>query len=280
MIRYVIDPSQPLRIKQVESTPTVYLDHWALRHISTTDELCNRFAQSLLSSNGTLMLSWLNLVEFAKVTDRHQTDAAERLIEAVLPNVFFMEINPFTVIEREDRLLAGGTPIPPHADTGFLKAFAALKPSSLKPFTAHELLSTPGEADMSSLLDSLADTIAKQTAALRTEVDSDENFRSAIRRLPSGPILQQGTRYVLRELARTFFIDRSLKVSRNHAIDLLHSVVPVAYCDLVLLDKHWEEQIERMRTRFADAKLSVPVARAFSRRKNGLDRFLLALKPQ
>ena len=278
MIRYLIAEDAELRVEQVESNPTIYLDHWAFRHISTTDEHRIRFVEGLKARGGTLMLSWLNLAEFTKVTDLDQAKAAEALVEAVLPNVFFMEINPFMVIEQENVLMVGGKPRPPHADTGFLRAFSALKPKSLSPFTAHDLFVAPHESALSGRLDDLADTIAERTEALRIEIDNDSAFRSLVSRLPSGPRLQQGTLYILRELARTFLIDRSLKVSRNNAIDLLHSVVPVAYCDLVLLDKHWQEQVDRMRTRLKNAKLNIPVARVFSRKNDGLNRFLAELE--
>jgi len=88
------------------------------------------------------MLSWLNLAEFTKLTNRKQAERAENLVNEILPNVFFIEINPFTVIERENELLNGGIPIPPHADTDFLRAFATLKPNkpnSVFQFTAHDL---------------------------------------------------------------------------------------------------------------------------------------------
>lgn len=278
MIRYLIGDDQTLRLEQFDVSPSVYLDHWALRHISANENLRTRFTKSLLACDGTLVLSWLNLLEFTKVTDREQVELAEKLVEDILPNVFFMEINPFTVIDREDKLIAGGEPIPPHADIGFLKAFSAFKSTNCNPFTARGMFVAPHESTLSGRFDSLADTIISRTEALRAEMDTDSDFRSLIRRLPSGQKLQHGTRNVLRELARTFLIDRGLRLSRNNAVDLLHSVVPVAYCDLVLLDKHWEEQVDRMRTRLTEANLNIPIAKIFSRKANGINLFLEALE--
>lgn len=91
-------------------------------------------------------------------------------------------------------------------------------------------------------------------------------------------IEQHGTRYILRELVRPMLLDQAAKVTRNHAIDLLHSVVPVAYCEMVLLDKHWQTQVERMRARFVKATMSFPVAQVFSRKTNGIDQFLSLLE--
>ena len=278
VLKYLLDKNGQLRVEQWTLPPAVYLDHWALRDISEDTSLRARFTRALLSKQGTLMLSWLNLVEFTKVTDISQGRAAEEFLEKLLPNVFFFEVNPFTVIESEDRLLAGAEPFPPHADTAFLRAFIALKPRSPRPFTAKNLFTIAQESGLSARFEALADTVVERAEALRSVFLADRAFEARVKRLPAGPAIQHGTRYVLRELVRPMLLDQAAKVTRNHAIDLIHSVVPVAYCEMVLLDKHWQVQVERMRVRFVDADMSFPVAQVFSRRSNGLNRFLSLLE--
>ena len=102
-------------------------------------------------------------------------------------------------------------------------------------------------------LNNLADAVVGRVEALRDELDTNPEFRSAVRRSPSGPQIQRGTRFIWRELVRALLVDNRTKITRNHAIDLLHAVVPVAYCDLVLLDKHWETQVDRVRSRLKAA---------------------------
>jgi hypothetical protein len=278
VLKYLLDRNGQLRVEQWTVPPAVYFDHWALRDISEDTSLRTRFTRALLSRNGTLMLSWLNLIEFTKVTDLSQGRVAEELLEELLPNVFFFEVNPFTVIEAEDRLLAGAEPFPPHADTGFLRAFIALKPQSPRPFTAKTLFTIAQESGLSTRFQALADTVVERVEALRSVFLTDRGFEARVKRLPAGPAIQHGTRYVLRELVRPMLLDQAGKFSRNHAIDLIHSVVPVAYCEMVLLDKHWQAQVEKMRIRFAEADMSFPVAQVFSRRSNGLDQFLSLLE--
>ena len=89
---------------------------------------------------------------------------------------------------------------------------------------------------------------------------------------------QSTDRFILRELVRTLLIDKGTKMTKNHAIDLLHAVVPLAYCDLVLLDKHWETQVERVRSRFHNAGMSLPMGNIFSAKANGIVRFLCELE--
>ena len=110
--------------------------------------------------------------------------------------------------------------------------------------------------------------------ALREQYAADPEFQSAIKRLPSGPPIQRGTRFILREFVRALIVDKGTKVTRNQVIDLFHAIVPISYCDYVLLDKYWEAQLDRVRSRFSNAVMAVPTARVFSGKGDGVDRFL------
>ena len=58
-------------------SPLVYLDHWALRRFSEDSDLGARLTGILRDRGGTLALSWLNLGEYAAVSDPKQRRAAE-----------------------------------------------------------------------------------------------------------------------------------------------------------------------------------------------------------
>jgi hypothetical protein len=278
MIKFTINKKDELEVGQWDVSPTVYLDHWALRKFSEDQTLLTRLTAALQSRNGTLALSLLNLAEFTKVTVEEQARQAENLVEAILPRVFFLEFEPFAVISREDKLLAGGAPTAPHAALDLLRVFSQLKPTSLNPFTARDLFTAVHNSRLAERLDSLADTVVDRVKTLRDTLDTDEAFQSIIRRPPSGPQIQRGTRFVLRELVRSLLVDKRTKITRNNAIDLLHAVVPVAYCDLVLLDKHWETQVDRAHSRLNVAGITVPIGRVFSGKANGINRFLCELE--
>jgi hypothetical protein len=260
----------PIVIQQ-DLPPTVYLDHWALRKFSQDSTLAQRFAGTLEGGGGTLALFWLNLAEFSKVTDHDQGKMAEELYAANLPRIFLLDSDPFSVIQREDEILTGladGVPVVPHADAGFLGAFEQLKSDTPTDFTVRELFRTVQSDRLHSDFAKLADTVAARIEALRNEYDQRQELRSAVVQLPEGPVIQRGTRYVLRELARTFLIDQGVRVSRNHAIDFMHAVVPVSYCEFVLLDKHWETQVELVRSRLSKTALHVPLARVYSEKSD------------
>ena len=261
-----------------DSFPSVYLDHWAWRKFSESEILGKRFTMALNSRNGTLVLSWLNLMEFTKVTDKTQARAAENFLEANLPRVFFMEIEPFSVIQRENELLAGGKPVPPHADVKFLVEFSNFKPTSSALFTANDLFRSVQTKELDGDLNDFADKVVERIEAFRANHKNDAEFQSAVQRPPSGPSVQRGTRFLLRELVRTLLIDKRVKINRNHAIDLIHAIVPVSYCDFVLLDKHWETQVEHVRLRLSRANMPVPMGKVFSGKENQIEKFLLELE--
>lgn len=95
MLTMSIDTDGRVVATQRDVSPTVYLDHWALRELSTTPMLAERFVAALKQRSGTLALSCTNLIEFCNVTDDQQAGRAEELLEASLPHVFFIEMDPF-----------------------------------------------------------------------------------------------------------------------------------------------------------------------------------------
>lgn len=273
-----INANGELEAGQRDMPPTVYFDHWALRIFSKDDRLATRLTTALEARGGTLALSWANLAEFAKVTGQGRARQAEAFIEANLPRIFLVEADPFVVIEREDRLLAGDPPLPPHGDQDFLRALVALRPATLAPFTARDLLAAVQSEALAKRINGMADTFISRVATMRDEAQADPIFQSALRRSAKAEPIQRGTRFILRELVRALILDKGKKITRNDAFDFFHAVVPVAYCEFVLLDKYWETQVGRVRCRFQASRIPVPMAAVFSRTKNGLDRFARELE--
>src|SRR5262245_52945306 len=139
MVTISIDNGGRLVATQRDCSPTVYLDHWAFRELSTTPALAERFVAALKLRNGTLASSCTNLIEFCNVTDDHQARRAEELLEASLPHVFFLEMDPFLVQTREDELLRGGPLRPPHEDRELFTTLFRLRPQSVSVSTARML---------------------------------------------------------------------------------------------------------------------------------------------
>jgi hypothetical protein len=125
----------PGHVVQHLVAPAVYLDHWAFNDISRDEELARRFTAGLEARGGTLAFSWVNIREYGAVMDEGQARQAERFIDANFPRVFCIEVEPFRVIEREQR----GDPSP-EADDHTLRTLAGLRADPPHVITADGLL--------------------------------------------------------------------------------------------------------------------------------------------
>ncbi len=250
--------------------PTIYLDHWAWRKISESEQLANRFSTALKSNGGTLAFSWLNLFEFSRVSDEQQTREADMLLNAVLPQAFIIDPDFYKVCSKEDKIQTSGECVAPHADIVSLKFFAKYnltKSTSLKVFPAQNLFRLTPATGIAGKYDGFTDLIIKRIESLRRDYDDNRDFRLRVDRLPRGRPNQYGTRVIASELLGSFLKNKKIRVSRNHAIDVSHAVVAVAYCDYVLLDSHWATQVEQARKRISDGGLSFPMAKVFSEKR-------------
>jgi hypothetical protein len=84
------------------------------------------------------------------------------------------------------------------------------------------------------------------------------------------------TRVIIRDVARDLALGGKA-VTPNDGMDLHHAVVPSSYCDLVLLDRYWRNQIESCAS-CAEAGLSVHIAKVCSKQRDGVERFLVELE--
>jgi hypothetical protein len=114
--------------------------------------------------------------------------------------------------------------------------------------------------------------------SLRKHYAEDTEFAKAVRKPPKGSAVLPATRLLLRELLGFFVKSTTKKLTRNDAADFFHAIVPLAYCDYVLLDGHWATQASVAAHRLYQAGQIETIAQAFSQRQNGLLKFFDALE--
>jgi hypothetical protein len=262
------------QVAQRHEEPMVYLDHWALRMFSEDRNLAGRLQAALVARSGTVALSWINLGEFAKVADGSSTRRAEDFLEALLPHLFFIESDPFKVIEREDEVLSGIKRVLPHADQDLLAEVMKLKPSTVKPITVVGLLKGFYGSVLVGRGEALADTFVTRVIDLRERFAVDAGFREQVRAAAKSGEIPWATRFIHRELVARLLADPGKKLTRNDAFDWFHTVVPLAYCQAMLVDGHWARQAEIVTKTLADAGSKAPLAAVFSGRRGGVERFL------
>ena len=275
MIHVTIGVNGELTAGQQLVSPAVYLDHWALRAMAEDAALSERFTRILQARSGTLLLSWANISEFPGL-DEQAARKAEQLIEAQLPRLFFLEHNPFEVIRRENALLAGAPPLPPHADMDLLRLVVGLRPQGVQPITCAGMLAEVS-AVQSESREHMKAVFVEWAGDLRTEYLEDNDFRSLVDGALRGQVAPRGTAVVLREVVAGLMRDRSTPITPNDALDFFHTIVPVACADFVLLDGRWRDQVDRLRVRLKRIGVEFSLATAFSG-ASAIERLIAALE--
>lgn len=261
MVRWHPD-TNGLRVAQDLFGPCVYLDHCALRKISESEPLTKRFVSGLLTRGGTLALSWLNILEFCKVTVDEQRLMAARLLKHVGVNVFWLNPDFFTVGQREN--MHTGNENVPVADMKmacvYLRAIdESDQQGTIAPLLAFfdAVIKTP---TIRGQFDDLGRDIISKFQDFREDNALKVNLRKPSRR--NKPLDVYGTKIIARELIACVIKNCDVKLIHNNAIDLTHAVVASSYCDYVILDKQWATWINQLRRRLSASGIAIPLAAA------------------
>jgi hypothetical protein len=256
--------------------PSVYLDTWAIRAFSETAALGDRLRAALLRARGTLALSDINLVEFTAMSDASHAYEAGRFFDSLLPHLFLMRCDPTLVIERETEVLLQKRRSSPAGDVKALAEFAAAAAQRNGRFSAsvwfHIVHSE--RAKLQPQLPGIARVFYAQIAQLRERMAKE---RGALKLVPP-----EGTRpptlALLQAIIQDLQADHRLPEDPNSAIDLVHTVVPGAYCDFVLLDRQWCVRLNNAAAKLRAAGITAKVAAGYSKQNGGIERFLEALE--
>jgi hypothetical protein len=264
----------PLATQRTPS-PVVYFDHWALRQISDSTDQATAFIDLLKSRGGTFALSWVNLVEFARLTDERQIRRAEDFVDKLIPQVAFLEADPDVVIAREDSARRpSGLPLPPHIDAEMVRCLLNPEPNSLRVFSARRLLTQAAQPAIKSAVEGLSQRVALHVEERRRSYTRQLSIHALLQRYSHDLSLQSPTRIIRDFLISSFFADKRKQIGPNDVIDFLHSVVPLAYCDVALLDSHWRDKADRLQRSLPQR---FPIACCLSRR-GGIDQLLSKLE--
>jgi hypothetical protein len=257
--------------RQFMRGPSVYFDHWAFGEFSRDIANCQAFIDAIKERNGSLVIGRLNLLEFSRVEDPLQLKAAEDLVQSALPHIFFINTTVMQVVERESAHDLGAC--------GDQQLFAE--------FGSPLLCGDVWNASM--LFNRLRDGRTEYALAFET---LERSLLSALneyrvvdggtmrRALQEGRVRPRATLGLARALMNEIHRDKRRPLDQSDTSDLMHAVVPCAYCDFVLLDGEWCDYIARARARLEASGPAKQrhVAAVYSKRRNGLERFLSALR--
>jgi len=269
------DSPEGRRVGQSFDSPTVYLDHWAMRLFSDNRPLQDRLVAALLSKGGTLLISTVSMAELGSASDpRHIIDAAA-FLERCLPHLFLTDLRLDKLRAREMNEGTNATRFWPTADLAQLKLFGERSQAAGREFTMQ------GFAQMAyehrTPINELIRSNAREMIEAVDRARSDPDY---VRKARDAPLSESRSRtmLIMGELLRGFILDSKSPMSENDAVDLLHAAMPLNCCDYVLLDGPWSERVAKMKLRLAKSPMVMPIAKCFYRRNDGINIFLADLE--
>lgn len=272
-LRYEILTGPSIKVSQSFDSPTVYLDHWAIRRLSDDAELQERFVLAMKRRGGTLLMTHMNFSEFAGSESPNHGLAAGQMLDRLLPSIYFAELNLDRIVAIEEAS-NNDCRLPPPGDTEMLD-MAANATLGLKPFSIEALLAQiyEGRRRVDSVARKTNESIAAQVLTQRQDPEFVGKARKTVPSLKSAK-----TRLLMRELLRSTVLDPSDQFTPNDAADLQHAILATGYCDYVLLDGKWVDRIRRTRNRLERFGVELRLAQCFSERRSGLTHFLSELE--
>jgi len=252
-IKHQLDDGRKLLIETL-GRPIVYLDNWAINDISLNLTFRQRFIDIMKKRQGTLRISVSNIVELLKQTDTEQIETILNLINSVdtgLINTNFQE-----VITIENEILNNSVDENPsnHLDLIRIYLLAQNWPEqwSVSEFI-RSVLQNSSEKQFTENWGQFANRMESFLNAIRAEKGYIEKskIRSAATRR-AGKKYDRGTRELF-QLGFDFVVqNQDMTMSSNEWHDFFHLIVPVAYCDIVLLDKRWTTFVSQTKFSYPD----------------------------
>lgn len=236
--------------------PLVYLDHWAIREISSAPARRDHFLETF-RTRGTLMFSVLNILEMARNTGDSYTRIRE-MLDAVEPYWLLSDPDPRTVQDREMR--------------GLVAPVSFFVPLSI--FASVYKTLPQGTLRLGAALDTLQDTefreraraILERPSELRRRMERERRRYERGEALRPPPFPRGSPLWISGSLGQALIMSGK-RITENDVVDILHAAVPLRYAVVVLLDGAWTE--------FA-RQLGLPDVQVFA--KPQLDEALTAIR--
>jgi hypothetical protein len=267
-----------IEIQEHFRSPMVYLDHWALNDLSLNTTYRDRFISIMNERAGTLRLSVVNMVEISKQGDKNQVKSILDMLRDI-EDCGLINVDPHQVIQKENILISNPSSIVtvknPSAEVEIVRAHLL---AHNRPATWHvaDIIATAvSESPSKHMLESNRRFLTDMVRLLekgRSDPGYLKKASDRFKRLKlQGPKYQTPTRELL--VMTLDFVVRNSKMKMadySEWQDLFHVIVPVSYCDIVMIDRRWKAFISQ--TGFSYPK----IARVFDRRS--LERFFQTIE--
>jgi hypothetical protein len=239
-----------------------------------------RFVSAMRKRGATLALSTVAMMEFAGQSPEH-AQAVGVMVDMIAPQLYLQEHRPWMVCDRELLSMQGNYKGDPDCDREIFAKSCDLVYVSGGQMTWSMMLLA------SEVLKQLGQYPVIQKYGLRT-LASLERFKELLQETkerrdylkPQPKRVQRpwATEALTIALTRNYFGRPKLKPVWNDGIDLLHAIVPGAYCNFVVLDKGWCGRVNQAAQTLKKACIKAPIAQAFGNTPKELGKFLDTLE--
>lgn len=242
-----IDGKIAVKIDQIAYPPTIYLDTWALFDFIEDDRLANKFIKILNHIGGTLMLSIISIIEAMDLKDQKQILDLSKFIDSTIgvEKVAFLDFNFTRVIKKEKiykKIRGPFLKISPAIDLGLLDSFIKIhKPEN--PLKVSEIFLAYRQ-DLKNgkvLNEKWEEDLFPIVKRARNNTNSLSNAKKRFRKRKEKANMCKFpcTEFLMETCIDYITINESMKMPDKEWHDIFHTIVPVAYCGFVLIDKRW-----------------------------------------
>lgn len=276
MLKLDMDINGRLILKMEVVSPAVYLDLCALMNLAEDNILGNKFRTILNQRKGTLLIASLHLVELSDVLDAKKIGLYELFLDSLLDHLGFIDVAPNRVIKKENRRLMGDKNINPPGDEQLLDFFSEkmLSIQTIEPLTFRGFLAKFVRSDIADKKKKFHLQFNPDIEQLRKEKQKAKNYFAKINKVPQDMNRGALTKYIYYDIFSSLICENK-DYSSNGWRDFYHTVVPLAYCDYLVLDKEFAHKAKTTVNRLRRNKYIVQTAEVFSVGKIGefLDTF-------
>lgn len=252
-----------IEIREHFRSPMVYLDHWALNDFSLDKVLCDKFVDVMNAKGGTFRLSVFNIVELSKQADLSQVEAILNMINSI-PDCGLINIDPEVVITKENTLISDPSLIyevkNPSAEVELVAAHIMAHNYPNGWHVSNIIRSVIPELPSKTLFRSNSEFVQDMQHLLSVGRGDKHHLQKAEQRFKSfkkaGPKYQRPTREIF-SMSLDFVMRNSQMNMSEYSewADLFHVIVPVSYCDIVMVDKRWKSFITQTGYSYPDIAL-------------------------
>lgn len=233
-----------IEIQEHFRSPMVYLDHWALNDFSMNETLRGRFIKVMARNGGTFRLSVFNMLELSRQGDSAQVNRILEMIDSI-PDCGLINIDPREVIEKENALILDPSlKLNPSAEIDIVAAHVMAQSYPTEWHISDILRKAIRDLPSTRLSESNADFLKDMNRLLGIARGDKDHLHRASKRFQRlkeyGPKYQAATRELFTMALDFVMRNTQMKMAQySEWTDLFHVVVPVCYCDLVMVDKRW-----------------------------------------